>query len=342
MFFRKRPKMQKPPPPGFEHVSVSIYSSNQASFVAAVSKPAKNAGTLATSTHPAPPNLAPPTISAAPKPHTCRNCGLIGHLYRDCPHPTMSFGLICYRVFEGKLQYLMIQRKDSLSFMEFIRGKYHISQIDYIKRLLGAMTPSEREALLTRPFEALWNYVWYQASMPKHTTEFMESRRKYEQLRTGFLHTNAAGGGSTWITLQELIVQSPTPFKEPEWGFPKGRRRLREDDVDCAVREFCEETGYKSGDVVLLPRSTPFEEIFYGTNNVLYRHVYYLAHLRGTAGSIHPIDPKNLNQAREVRAIAWFSYEETLEHIRAHNHERRQLFQEAHTRIVEELKDRRR
>ena len=32
---------------------------------------------------------------------------------------------------------------------------------------------------------------------------------------------------------------------EPEWEVPKGRRNLNESDIDCALREFTEETGYK-------------------------------------------------------------------------------------------------
>ena len=59
------------------------------------------------------------------RPQTCRNCGINGHLYKDCVHPIMSFGIICYKVDDMKnIKFLMIQRKDSLSFMEFIRGKY--------------------------------------------------------------------------------------------------------------------------------------------------------------------------------------------------------------------------
>jgi len=207
------------------------------------------------------------------RPHTCRNCGIMGHLYKDCPHPTMSFGLICYRKRSrgAPIEYLMIQRKDSLSFMEFVRGKYQLCQVDYIKRLLGAMTQDERHMLLTKPFEDLWNHVWYQPCIPRHTTEFLEARKKYEKLRDGFLLEK------TWINLTELTRQAPSPYSEPEWGFPKGRRRLKEDDMDCAVREFCEETGMVSSELTLMKEIPPFEEIFFGTNNVLYRHVYYVA-----------------------------------------------------------------
>jgi len=54
----------------------------------------------------------------------CRNCGLNGHIYKNCPHPIISFGIICYKIDGNEIKYLMIQRKDSLSFMEFVRGKY--------------------------------------------------------------------------------------------------------------------------------------------------------------------------------------------------------------------------
>ena len=89
--------------------------------------------------------------SALSKPHTCRNCGHIGHLYKDCPHPITSFGIICYRINpENKeLEYLMIQRKDSLCFMEFIRGKYTLDNEAYILQILEMMTVKEKNDIKT-------------------------------------------------------------------------------------------------------------------------------------------------------------------------------------------------
>ena len=107
------------------------------------------------------------------KPQTCRNCGINGHLYKDCIHPIMSFGVICYKIDDDNtIRYLMIQRKDSLSFMEFIRGKYNVTDFLYIRQLVSAMTLNEKNLLLKKQFDDIWNYAWYQNNVSniKHTT----------------------------------------------------------------------------------------------------------------------------------------------------------------------------
>lgn len=262
---------------------------------------------------------------------SCRNCGQHGHIYKDCPHPITSFGIICFRVRKDlqDVEYLMIQRKDSLSFMEFIRGKYEMYQVPYISQLLGGMTQDERNMLTSVSFEQLWNHVWYQPSIPKHTSEFDHAREKFDALKEGYIHEGRR------IILSDLLQQHPSPFKDPEWGFPKGRRKIREEDVNCAIREFCEETNFNPVEIRIVEDIPPFEEIFFGTNHVLYRHIYYAAKMVGDASRSLQVDPRNVNQAREVRALRWFNAREVVEHIRDHNQERKQLFEQAHRSIVQ-------
>lgn len=259
------------------------------------------------------------------RPQSCRNCGVNGHLYKDCPHPIMSLGIICYRKENNEIKFLMIQRKDSLSFMEFIRGKYDTQDIIYIKQLLTAMTITEKNMILKKNFDEIWNYVWCQSvtSVIKHTKEYVESKQKFDILLLNNTLNNII------IT---LLKSNSIQKCEQEWGFPKGRRKLRESDIDCAVREFCEETRLQPDDINIYNKIVPFEEIFYGTNNVLYKHSYYIAKLNKLDSTLC-IDPKCIDQIREVRALQWFSFEEVLLHIKSHNVERIEIFKQSYNII---------
>ena len=94
------------------------------------------------------------------KTQTCRNCGINGHLYKDCIHPIMSFGIICYKIENNNVKFLMIQRKDSLAFMEFIRGKYNINNREYVNEVIMNMTKNEKTLLKNNKFKEIWNYDW--------------------------------------------------------------------------------------------------------------------------------------------------------------------------------------
>jgi 8-oxo-dGTP pyrophosphatase MutT (NUDIX family) len=185
--------------------------------------------------------------------------------------------------------------------------------------------------------------------MTKPTTEFLEAKRKFDSLRDGVFI------GQDFVTLQGLLNEAPSPYFEPEWGFPKGRRKLHENDKDCALREFCEETGIPKEYIHILDHMAPFEEIFFGTNNVLYRHSYYIARMEitssveghvstGTSTTAHSnantnydhidVDPTNIHQVREVGAVEWFTFEDVLSHIREHNQERKRLFRQVHQKVM--------
>ena len=246
------------------------------------------------------------------RPQTCRNCGYNGHLYKDCIHPIMSYGVICYKIEDNQIKYIMIQRKDSLSFMEFIRGKYNINETPYIIKLINCMTYTERNMLYTKSFDEIWVYTWCHNPLTtfKHTKEYIESKQKFE-----FLITNN-------IINKYYITSS---ILEPEWGFPKGRKKIKELDVDCAIREFGEETGLTKNDIDVIEDIEPFEEIFFGTNNTLYKHIYFVAKIIKEDSTLY-INDKCLEQIREIRSLKWCSYEDVLNNIKVHNTERKELF----------------
>ena len=73
----------------------------------------------------------------------CNNCGKLGHLFHQCKMPITSIGIIAFRIKDNKIEYLLIRRKDSLGFVDFLRGKYQVNNKEYILNLLNKMTNSE-------------------------------------------------------------------------------------------------------------------------------------------------------------------------------------------------------
>ena len=122
-----------------------------------------------------------------------------------------------------------------------------------------------------------------------------------------------------------MVTQFPSPYKETEWGFPKGRRSRGETDVDCGTREFLEETNI-SRDCYDL-KNISFTETFKGTNNVDYRHIYFVALLKDSK-SINLKQKLTPMQSKEVAAVDWKTLSECKTIIRPHYAERKILITE--------------
>ena len=162
----------------------------------------------------------------------CNNCGKNGHVFQNCKKPIISSGIISYTYFENTIKYLLICRKNSLGFVDFIRGKYNLTNISHISNLIDEMTINEKNLLLTKDFDDLWYYVWGDYVGNQYSNEEYNSKEKFNKLKLGLINN---------ITLKFLIEQSKTNWVEPEWGFPKGRRNSGENDIQCAIREYRED-----------------------------------------------------------------------------------------------------
>jgi 8-oxo-dGTP pyrophosphatase MutT (NUDIX family) len=202
----------------------------------------------------------------------------------------------------------MVRRKDSMSFMEFIRGKYDTTNTSYISQLVENMTQDEQRRITDIPFVTLWGQLWGNGR-DTHSPEFFEAKDKFESLdRAGIVHDNR----SKWM--------------EPEWGFPKGRRMRAETDINCAVREFWEETNILR-DSYTLCKNLCFTETFTGTNNVQYKHVYFLGLLKNES-DIDLTQKLTAQQKREVSAVTWMTFDECRKTIRPHYVRRKEIISE--------------
>ena len=254
----------------------------------------------------------------------CNNCGKNGHLMHACKNPITSNGIIVFKDSDEGASYLMIRRKDTLGFVEFIRGKYPIYNKMYLQRLIDEMTLDEKRRLQTQTFSELWTNVWGDYLNAKYQNEETVSCERFNLLKNG-VKINRGNGNSHCISLNDLIENSSTRWTEPEWGFPKGRRNYQEKDMDCALREFAEETGYDASKLIVMQNIIPYEEIFMGSNVKTYKHKYYVAYFplsqKTTANQSHVTGSPKF-QKTEVSKMAWFSFEECMRHIRPYNLEK--------------------
>ena len=265
----------------------------------------------------------------------CTNCGLHGHSYKGCMAPVNSYGIIAFRFCNtgerahnavlnqediernicrgdphGLLEFLLIRRKDSLRFVEFVRGKYDCEDEKYLQQMFSNMTAEEREYLKHTSFEDIWTKVWGGTYTRNYRNEYETSRQKFNMLKESG-------------KLTEILDATSTKWDTPEWGFPKGRRNPRETDFECAVREFREETGLDEADFKVITNMEPICETFYGDNNVHYCHKYYLALCgQGVEPNIVSECP---HQEREIGDIRWMNVNDAIQYIREENIEKREI-----------------
>ena len=250
--------------------------------------------------------------------NVCNNCGKQGHMFNQCKLPITSYGIIAFKCGTEGVEYLMIRRKDSFGYIDFIRGKYSLHNLNQLLIIINEMSVDEKQRILNKPFELLWSEMWGESNTGnnQYKNEENASKKKFELLREGILIDDKI------VTLKDIIEMSNTSWRETEWEFPKGRRNQKEKDLECALREFEEETGIKTSEITIIENILPFEEIFIGSNHKSYKHKYFLAYMNNFLEDNNKLS--NF-QATEVSKLEWKTIEKCLETIRPYNLEKKEL-----------------
>ena len=243
----------------------------------------------------------------------CNNCGKIGHLFHQCKVPITSIGVITFRIVNGTIEILLIRRKDSLAFVDFMRGKYNLDDLDYIVKIMERMTINEHKMILDNDFKTLWNYLWGNSLTNQYKNEEKMSQIKFEKLKNGYnFNTNL-------ININDIINKCKISYNEPEWGFAKGRRNYQEKDIMCGLREFEEETGYSKENIIIINNILPLDEIFTSSNYKSYKHKYYIGLFKNFK------NPEKLFQTNEISKITWVNINDAKNYIRDYNVEKKNI-----------------
>ena len=285
------------------------------------------------------------------KVYACSNCGFNGHDYKHCKEPITSWGILLVKLsdksfsltsrtpkkndsisnmsgvridnLEGlknicdrmkSINFLLVRRKHSLGYVEFVRGRYMKDNIEGIIYLFRQMVPSEIKKIASMNFDDIWNDFWASDAKKQYFNkkEYSESKEKFESLKNG---------DDVELTLDFYIQNVKPDYTEPEWGFPKGRRTRGESDMECATREFCEETGFVHSDIKIISYIKPIVENIIGTNGVSYRHIYYLAEATSDV-----IPESALSNNNEIGDIGYYTYEDTMRILREYHIEKKKYY----------------
>jgi 8-oxo-dGTP pyrophosphatase MutT (NUDIX family) len=287
----------------------------------------------------------------------CSNCGHNTHDYKDCSEPITSWGIILVNlsmvpieIVHNKinikshiyninpttpddlnilshtmncLKFLLVQRKHSIGYFDFIRGRYRIDNIDGINFLFQHMNQNEIKNIGTKSFDELWTEMWNndETKLNNLKKEFINAKNKFEILKNN---------KDIEINLDFYIDNVQPIYKSNEWGFPKGRRSKFENPKDCALREFVEETNIPKEKIKIIDSIEPIEENLIGTNGIKYRHIYYIA-------EIHEDFLPDVTGNNEIGGINYFCYNDALEIIRDYHIEKKEVLTSVYYYYLETL-----
>jgi 8-oxo-dGTP pyrophosphatase MutT (NUDIX family) len=149
--------------------------------------------------------------------------------------------------------YLLCQRRDTIAYVEFLRGTLPNEKLEYY---FTFMTANERKRLQEYSFEKLWDDL----NVNKYTITY---RKDFDKAQEHFMALKN-------IELNEVRA------REALWSLPKGRAYQHETMLETALREFHEETHINLSKISILT-DPPVVDNYIGTDDNSYQTNYFLA-----------------------------------------------------------------
>ena len=284
----------------------------------------------------------------------CKNCNQLFHTVSNCNMPIKSMGIACIR--PDTNQILLIRRKHSIDFIDFLRGEYYdiptgrVKNVNLLTEQFRKMTHEEHKILTNvKNYATLCNYAnIYMHPNRLHNTHYISAADIFNKISTGIRFSinqqcnsfrqisqvvQVSQGQSirynvvykNILTLDSLLLNNPSEFEFPENSVPKGRCELNETNIDAALREFEEETGINRNAIEIKLNSSGYpislSETYRGSNNRLYHTTIFIARLTDTS-TISNIDNHICD---EIGHIGWYNLQDAKAAIRPYHHRRIEL-----------------
>jgi len=215
-----------------------------------------------------------------------------------------SYGIVLCSLVNGSITYQMIQRRDSIPYDQFLKDSIKPEEMIMY---LSSMSREEKNRCLEYidDFDQLWNDLWINHNCKQYLVEFDRCKLafKYNMTRYGDYIRD--------------VTKDKLGFHENPWQFPRGRKQMYESELNCALREFEEETLVPKNSIQVVDLK-PYEEFYTGMDRKQYRSVYFVAYTPTIPKTIYKDMPNNIRKkyiSSEVIQIQWFSLDECLKRL---------------------------
>ncbi len=213
--------------------------------------------------------------------------------YYDLSHLVIN-NIHKYEYYDKYIKFLLVKRRHSLNYIDFIRGNYNINNV---YKMCSLMSKNEINLIKTTEFNKLWEDLWLKnAYKKKYLDEMHKSKKKFNYLKNNGFFDNFH-----------------TEYNTTEWEIPKGRKNTNETNLNCAIREFKEETSLEQNDYNLINIIDPIHDTFIGTNDKEYTHIFYHGLFNNDINKI------TFTNNYEIETINWCSWSELYDYIRPYN-----------------------
>jgi 8-oxo-dGTP pyrophosphatase MutT (NUDIX family) len=236
-----------------------------------------------------------------------------------------SYGIILFTILNKTIYYQLCQPRDSVNYVSFMRGIYSKKQLRFF---LSLMTKNEIYRIKTSTFNVLWDDLWFGSNCILFTMDYKKAKKRF--------HDN-------YEYVLEIIKELNDDYCDNHlWGFPKGKRHSNEKHTTTALREFVEETRIESSKINIVS-DIPLVESYHGSNNKLYKTVYYPAISSTKLYNEEQFENSPLRVEKpfivsnEIDKLQWFTYEDAMKNFSSRPYRQRMLTV-LHTCITEQIK----
>lgn len=233
----------------------------------------------------------------------------------------VSYGIALCRYNKEKnnrIEILMVKKRYSYEFINFVLGRYQMHNKKNLCDMFNNMSFAEKIDIFGMQFENMWYRIWInnptkqynilniyknidKTMKMNHYMNDSDIYKCFKQKKNKF----EKNFGDNISLLRNLIINSSN--SEIMWEIPKGKLENNETCIDCAIREFYEETSIKHNNYRVFYNIDPVAETIID-DGCTYRQYYYIAEC---TDEINPsVNFENFKQISEVEQVKWVSIDE--------------------------------